>query len=149
MKNGLNEVLIGGAIIFKENKSKKFYLLSKNSEGDWEIPKTTVRRGESSVRSVIRYTTEQGNMNTRVLDEVGRLSVANTINNKVVTQKTIYYLLYFKAGAEIMGMGEINWFDYLNSVRKIKNKKELNLIKTANTMVKNWEKNKKKRTPNT
>ncbi|HLD90322.1 MAG TPA: hypothetical protein VI911_04810, partial [Patescibacteria group bacterium] len=72
MKNNNGEILIGGAVIFKEGRGKNHFLLSKNNEGEWEILKSTVRRGESSVRAVIRFTSEQGNMNTRVLDEVGR-----------------------------------------------------------------------------
>ena len=88
MKNN-NEVLVGGAVVFKEGKNKKMFLLSKNNNGDFEIPKTTVRRGESSVRAVIRYTSEQGNMNARVLDEVGRATGTATVNSRQITQKYI------------------------------------------------------------
>jgi len=145
MKNNNGEILIGGAVIFKEGKAKKLFLLSKNNNGDWEILKSTVRRGESSVRAVIRYTTEQGNMNTRVLDEVGRGTGTGTINNKSVTYKYIYYLLLFKAGAEIMGMGEVNWFDYATASRKIKLKREKDMLKVASSMVKEWQKKRKKK----
>ncbi|MDO8341398.1 MAG: hypothetical protein Q7T59_05485 [Candidatus Woesebacteria bacterium] len=140
-----NEILIGGAVIFREGRGKKYFLLSKNAEGNWEILKTTVRRGESSVRSVIRYTSEQGNMATRVLDEVGRAVGAGTVNNRSITFKYIYYLMLFKAGAEITGMGEISWFDKDQAIKKLTLKREKDMIKTANTMIKEWEKlNKKK-----
>ena len=105
------------------------------------------RRGESSVRAVIRYTTEQGNMNTRVLDEVGRSTGTGTVNNKPVTYKYLYYLLLFKAGAEIMGMGEVNWFDYATGAKKIKLKREKDMLKAANTMIKEWQKTHKKKKP--
>lgn len=145
MKNEKGEILVGGAVIFKEGKSKKLFLLSKNNEGDWEMLKSVVRRGESSVRSVIRYTSEQGNMNTRVLDEVGRSTGTGTVNNKTVTYKYLYYLLLFKAGLEISGMGDISWFDYATAVKKIKLKREKEMLKTANQMIKDWEKKKKKK----
>ncbi|WKZ25387.1 MAG: hypothetical protein QY322_03290 [bacterium] len=145
MKNGNNEVLVGGAVVFKEGKSKLQYLLSKNSDGDWELLKSTVRRGESSVRSVIRYTSEQGNMNTRVLDEIGRATSTATVNNKTISYKYIYYLMIFKAGAEISGMGEINWLDYSNASKKIKLKREKDILKSASVMVKEWQKKKKKK----
>ncbi len=145
MKNEKGELLVGGAVIFKEGKDKKLFLLSKNNEGDFEILKSVVRRGESSVRAVIRYTSEQGNMNTRVLDEVGRSSGAGTVNGKPVTHKYIYYLLLFKAGIEISGMGDISWYDYATAAKKIKLKREKDMLKTANSMVKEWEKNKKKK----
>lgn len=145
MKNEKGEILVGGAVIFKEGKSKKLFLLSKNNEGDWEMLKSVVRRGESSVRSVIRYTSEQGNMNTRVLDEVGRSTGTGTVSNKTVTYKYLYYLLLFKAGLEISGMGDISWFDYATAVKKIKLKREKEMLKTANQMIKDWEKKKKKK----
>jgi len=145
MKNDKGEILVGGAVIFKEGKGKNLFLLSKNNDGDFEILKSTVRRGESSVRAVIRYTSEQGNMNTRVLDEVGRGSSVGTVNNKSVTYKYIYYLLFFKAGAEIAGIGDISWFDYATAAKKLKLKREKDMLKIASNMVKEWEKNKKKK----
>lgn len=145
MKNGNNEVLVGGAVVFKEGRTKKMFLLSKNSNGDFEIPKTTVRRGESSVRSVIRYTSEQGNMNARVLDEVGRATGSATVNNRQITQKYIYYLMFYKAGAEVMGMGDVSWFDKDQVNRKLTLKREKDMIKTAGSMIKEWEKKKKKK----
>ena len=145
MKNGTGEILVGGAVIFKEGKAKNLFLLSKNNDGDWEILKSTVRRGESSVRAVIRYTSEQGNMNTRVLDEVGRATGAGTVNNKSVTYKYLYYLLFFKAGAEILGMGDVTWFDYATAAKKLKLKREKDMLKTASQMVKEWQKKKKKK----
>ena len=145
MKNEKGEMLVGGAVIFKEGKGKNLFMLTKNNEGEFEILKSTVRRGESSVRSVIRYTSEQGNMNTRVLDEVGRATGAGILNNKPVTYKYIYYLLLFKAGIEISGMGDISWFDYATASKKLKLKKEKDMLKIASSMVKEWEKNKKKK----
>lgn len=145
MKNEKGEMLVGGAVIFKEGKLKKSFLLSKNNEGDWEMLKSVVRRGESSVRSVIRYTSEQGNMNTRVLDEVGRSTGTGTVSNKTVTYKYLYYLLLFKAGLEISGMGDIKWFDYGTAVKKLKLKREKEMLKTASNMIKEWEKKKKTR----
>lgn len=145
MKNEKGEILVGGAVVFKEGRAKKLFLLSRNNNGDWEILKTVVRRGESSVRSVIRYTSEQGNMNTRVLDEVGRTSGTATINNKTISQKYIYYLMYFKAGAEVMGLGEISWFDKDQAMKKLTLKREKDMLKIANSMIKEWEKTHKKK----
>ncbi len=145
MKNEKGEILVGGAIIFKEGKGKNLFLLSKNNDGEFEILKSTVRRGESSVRAVIRYTSEQGNMNTRVLDEVGRGTSVGTVNTRPVTYKYIYYLLFFKAGLEISGMGDISWFDYATAAKKLKLKREKDMLKVASNMVKEREKNKKKK----
>lgn len=144
MKNN-GEILVGGAVIFREGKGKNFFMLTKNNDGEFEILKSTVRRGESSVRAVIRYTSEQGNMNTKVLDEVGRGTSVGTVNNKSVTYKYIYYLLLFKAGAEIMGVGDVSWFDYGAASRKLKLKREKDMLKVASQMVKEWQKKRKKK----
>lgn len=146
MKNN-NEVLVGGAVVFKEGKAKKLFLLSKNNDGDWEILKSIVRRGESSVRAVIRYTSEQGNMSTRVLDEIGRANATTTVNSRTISQKFIYYLMYFKAGAEVMGLGEVAWFDKEQAMKKITLKREKNMLKVASSMIKEWEKTHKKKKP--
>ncbi len=145
MKNGNGEILIGGSVIFKEGRGKILYLLIKNVDGDWEIPKTAVRRGESSVRAVIRHTSEQGNMNIKVLDEVGRAAGSGTVNGKSVTYKYIYYLLFFKTGAEILGIGDVSWFDYPNAVKKLELKREKDMLKDASIMIKEWEKKRKKK----
>lgn len=144
MKNN-NEVMIGGAVVFKEGRAKKLFLLSKNNDGDWEILKSIVRRGESSVRAVIRYTSEQGNMSTRVLDEIGRANGTATVNSRTITQKFIYYLMYFKAGAEVMGLGEVAWFDKEQAMKKITLKREKDMLKAASSMIKEWEKTHKKK----
>lgn len=145
MKPNNSEILVGGASIFKEEKGKVNFLLFKNTDGDWEIPRTTVRRGESSVRAVIRYTTEQGNMNTRVLDEVGRISNSGSVNGRSVNYKYIYYLMFFKAGAEIVGMGEIAWYEYSKALKLLKLKKEQNILTESNNMAKEWLKKRKKK----
>jgi len=144
MKNN-NEILVGGAVIFKESKKKKMFLLSKDEDNKWELIKSTVRRGESSVRSVIRFTSEQGNMDARVLDEVGRTSGTGTVNNRSVIYKYIYYLMYYKSGAEVMGLGDISWFDYSTAARKVELKREKDILKEANSMIKAWEKANKKK----
>lgn len=145
MKNGNSEVLIGGVVLFKDGKGKKLFLLTKDADGKWELPKTVVRRGESSVRAAIRYTTEQGNMNARVIEEAGRATGTATINNKVVTQRYYYYLMFQKSGGEITGMGDVSWVDYPNAVRKLTLKRESEALKNGNVQLKEWEKTKRKK----
>jgi ADP-ribose pyrophosphatase YjhB (NUDIX family) len=140
-----NEVLIGAAIVFKDSKKKKLFLLAKDDEGKFELPKTVVRRGESSARAVIRYTSEQGNMSARILEEAGRATGSATINGKVISQRYYYYLLYYKSGAEVTGLGDVSWYDYSQSVKKLTLKRELDAFKNAQGQIKEWEKTKKKK----
>ena len=42
-------------------------------------------------------------------------------------------------------MGDISWYDYASAAKKLKLKREKDMLKTANSMVKEWEKTKKKK----
>ena len=136
------QISIGGAIVFRDHRGKRQFLIAKQKEdSDWEIPKVTVRKGESSVRSVIRLTGEQGGMTARVLEEAGRATGNVVINGKPVAQKYYYYLMYQKAGAfEIIGLGEYQWMEYAKMAKKLNLKREKEMLKGAKDVLKEWEK---------
>jgi ADP-ribose pyrophosphatase YjhB (NUDIX family) len=140
------QILIGGAIVLRENKGKKEYMVVKQKEdSDWEIPKVTVRRGESSVRAVIRMTAEQGGMSTRILEEVGRATGNNVVNGKAISQKYYYYLMVQKAGgADAIGFFDFQWLEFPQALKKITLKKEKEMLKTGRDVFKEWEKTHKK-----
>jgi 8-oxo-dGTP pyrophosphatase MutT (NUDIX family) len=148
MNNKNNQqVLIGGAIVFRDNRGKRQYLLVRqNGNGDWEIPKVTVRKGESSVRSVIRMTSEQGGMTARVLEEVGRATGVAVVNGKSIPQKYYYYLMLQKGGvSELIGFAEFKWLEYGDALKKISLKREKEMLKSAREVLKQWEKEYNKR----
>ncbi len=140
-----NQMLIGGAIIFKKtNLGNKYFIVRQNENEGWEIPKIIVRKAESSVRAVIRMTSEQGNMRSRVLEEVGRLAAVVKSNGKVINQRTIYYLILAKTDTgESIGFNEFVWMDYVKALGKLKLKKESAMLKKSRQTIKEWE-NKKK-----
>lgn len=143
MKNTKNQqILIGGAIIVRENKGKRQFLLIKQKDDkDWEIPKVTVRKGESSVRSVIRLTGEQGGMSARVLEEAGRATGNAIINGKSIPQKYYYYLMLVKGGpTELIGFDESKWLEYADAAKKLTIKREKDMFKGAKDVLKEWEK---------
>lgn len=139
-----NTVLVGCACIYKQPKKKSddtfWFVVKQNDDSEWELPKTMVRRGESSVRSVIRLTQEQGSMRTKVLEEVGRSSSVTRVNGKAVTQKQIFYLMHCKDVGEIMGFSEYEWVDHKKAMKMIKNKKDLAMLKDAKVLLKQVEK---------
>lgn len=139
-----NEMLIGCAVVFKELKNGKVkFLLNQDEEGNWEILKAVARKGESSVRAAIRYTTEQGSMNARVIDEASRSTGTATINGKTMLQKYLYYVMVFKTGGEMIGFDKVSWFDYSAAIRKLKLKRESDALREANKLVKVWKKEEK------
>ena len=139
-----NHISIGGAVVYKEGRSKRYYWLVADKEGNWEIPKVTVRRGESSVRAVIRMTSEIVGMNARILEEVGRYSTVVLVNGKATPQRTYYYLLLLKSVTEIMGFEKYQWIDFKKASKAVELKREKDALKSAEELIKKWEKEKKK-----
>jgi 8-oxo-dGTP pyrophosphatase MutT (NUDIX family) len=136
------QITIGGAMVFRDNRGKRQYLLVKTkTDGDWEIPKVVVRKGESSVRSVIRLTGEQGGMTARVLEEVGRTTGSTILNGKSIPQKFYYYLLLQKGGtSDLIGFIEFKWVEYAEAVKRVPLKREKDMFKLAREVLKLWEK---------
>ena len=149
MNNKNNQqMVIGGAIVFRDNHGKRQYLLVKVKEdGDWEIPKVVVRKGESSVRAVIRLTGEQGGMTTRVLEEAGRSTGTTILNGKSIPQKYYYYILLQKGGSsDLIGFMEFKWLEYSEAVKKVPLKREKDMFKLGREVLKEWEKTHKIKT---
>jgi 8-oxo-dGTP pyrophosphatase MutT (NUDIX family) len=143
MNNKNNQqITIGGAIVFRDNRGKRQFLLVKTKEdGDWEIPKVIVRKGESSVRAVIRLTGEQGGMTTRVLEEAGRAMGATVLNGKSIPQKYYYYILLQKGGSsDLIGFFEFKWLEYAEAVKRVPLKREKDMFKLGRDVLKEWEK---------
>jgi len=132
---------MGGAIVFRDNRGKRQFLLVKATEdGDWEIPKVTVRRGESSVRAVIRLTGEQGGITARILEEAGRYTGNTIVNGNPISQKYFYYLMYQKGGpGEMIGFQDYKWVEFSDAMKKVVSKKEKEMLKGAKDVLKEWE----------
>lgn len=141
MKN--NQILISGAIVFKDARGKRQWLIVRGGKEDkWEIPKITVRKGESSVRASLRLTGEMAGMNARILEEAGRGTGVATINGRSVPQKLYYYLLMQKAGSEIIGFEEFQWLVYEKAHKILFLKREKDMLKSAKEVLKKWEREK-------
>jgi len=139
-----NNISIGGAVVYKEGRGKRYYWIVADKDGNWEIPKVTVRRGESSVRAVIRMTSEIVGMNAKILEEVGRHSAVVLVNGKATPQKIYYYLLFLKAVEEIMGFEKYQWMDFKKATKALELKREKDALKNAEELIKKWEKERKK-----
>jgi 8-oxo-dGTP pyrophosphatase MutT (NUDIX family) len=136
------QITIGGAIVFRENRGKRQFLIVKTKEdGDWEIAKVIVRKGESSVRSVIRLTGEQGGMTARVLEEAGRATGTIILNGKAVPQKYYYYILLQRGGpSELIGFVAFKWLELADVVKNVTLKREKEMFRLAREVLKQWEK---------
>jgi ADP-ribose pyrophosphatase YjhB (NUDIX family) len=147
MKN--KTILISVAVVYKyptNHGTKKekpvWFIIGGSTEGQWELPKTTVRRGESSVRAVIRQMGEQGGMRTKVLEEVGRSAGSTTVNGRIVAQKYLYYLMVCKGDSEVLGFSQSAWLDYEKAYKRLSSKKDRAMLAKARDMAKDIQKQK-------
>lgn len=136
------QISVGGAIIFRDSRGRRQFLLVQQKEGDnWEIPKVTVRRGESSVRAVIRMTTEQAGMNARVLEEAGRSNATTVVNGRSIPQKFYYYIMIQRSGgSEAIGFYKFKWMEYADATKNDSLKKEKDMLKATKDYLKEWDK---------
>lgn len=143
-----NQVLISGAVVFKEARDKKrpYWLLIKpHGEEEWQIPKTAVRRGESSVRAALRMMGEVGGMSTKVLEEAGRASANLIVNKKPVAQRYIFYLMLYKSAGEALGFAQEKWLKHKDAIKKLTPKREILALRQAKEVFDKWLKEREKK----
>ncbi|QQS39097.1 NUDIX domain-containing protein [Candidatus Woesebacteria bacterium] len=135
-------VLISSTVTAKQKGEKDDWFLVKTSDdGEWEFPKTIVRKGESSVRAAIRLMGEQAGMTARVLEEAGRAGGVTTINDKTVPQRHLYYLMIeLSSAGEAVGFTKGEWFPYAQATRKLSSKRDQSMLKAARKELAEWKK---------
>jgi hypothetical protein len=143
MKNKNNQITISVGVLFKDSRGKRYFFLVKSKDGEWELPKVIVRRVESSVRAIIRLTSEQGGMDVQVLEEAGRANGITTVNGKTVPQKYYYYLMVYRSSGEIIGFEKYQWMEYRKASRALSLKREKDMLKSGRKVLKEWEKKQK------
>jgi len=142
-----NSVLVSAGILFKEVPGgQRFFVIEDPDSDKWEFVKLLVRKGESSVRAIIRTLGEKGGMTVRVLEEAGRYKTIASSNNKPVSHNNIYYLVLLKSNSKgAAAFGNFLWLDYPKAMRKLSSKKEAAMLKNARDIIKEWLKRRKAR----
>jgi len=140
-----NLMLVGGAVVFKRanNGRVDWFLVEENSKG-WEIPKAVVRKGESSVRAVLRTMGEQAGMSCRVLEEVGRIEDNLEVNGKKTPRRIIYYLVLGRTGGEALGFDSSAWLNLNSALKRVSWEKEKMILKKAKLEFEKWLSRQKK-----
>ncbi|MCH7641557.1 NUDIX domain-containing protein [Patescibacteria group bacterium] len=137
-----NLVLVSGAVVFKEGRGKRrWFIVMQGEEDGWEIPKVFVRKGESSVRAALRMMGEQGGMTTQVLEEAGRAGGVTTVNEKILPQRHLYYLMVLLSEtSEAIGFDKFQWLEYAKAVRALSSKRERVMLRQARKELRKWKK---------
>lgn len=126
-------ITVSGAVVSKKATNGKisWFLIKHGEDPDWQIPKVTARKGESSVRASIRMMAESGGMNIRVYEEAGRSGGTMTVNGVVLPKTTYYYFARQINGGEVLAFEETGWFEYSKALNNLKTKFEKEMLKSA------------------
>lgn len=147
----ITDKLIAGALAYRERSGgvEWFLVKSKDSSaagktGSLEIPKSDVRRGESSVSAAIRYLKESAGLRITVLEEAGRMNVTIKNNGQSQDARVIVYLMRQGTGkpefpATLRGL----WLKYASARRKLELAREQKVLGQANDVLRQWQKAKK------
>jgi hypothetical protein len=135
--NDSNILLVSAGVCLKKIRGRIYwFIVRQGNEGEWEIPKINVRRGESSVRAAIRMMMEKGGMNARVLEEVGRAGGAALVNGHSVPQRTLFYLMIYKDGGEVIGFTQYAWLECRKASKELAGKRDKQMLREANKLFK-------------
>lgn len=145
--------IITGAVAFREKKGTVEWFLVKSPNGQsWELPKSDVRSGESSVSAILRFLKEGLGVKTTVMEEAGRANSTVNSNGSQLEQKLFYYLMRQSKSVPEDGLPfgsmikvETEWFPYAAAKRKLSLIREQKMVAQANDILKEWRKTKGKK----
>ena len=135
------EILVSAGAVFKNRAGKNLWLLVKGSSNEsWQLPKSIVRRNESSVRAVIRTLSEMAGVRVRVIDEVSKTSVRSGRNGRSFTKRTIYYLMQQRGKDGTIATSRTTWVNARNMRGKLKSIAERKILTQAKKILTQWQK---------
>lgn len=143
---------ITGAVAYREKKnSPEWYIVKKKDSNNWELPKSDVRGGESSVSAIIRYMNESLGIKAQVLEEASRTKLTVNLNGAPTEQNLYYYIMRqgksipdeFPIKLLISVEGE--WVSFAIAKRRIELVREQKALIGANDYFKECQKAKNKK----
>ena len=143
---------ITGAVTYRDKKgTPEWYIIKSRANNQWELPKSDVRGGESSVSAILRYMKETLGIKASVLEEAARAKLTVTQNGASAEQNLYFYImkqgksapdeLPIKLAIEIEG----EWVNYSTAKRKLSLVREQKALTQANDYLKQWQKAKNKK----
>lgn len=146
--------IITGAVAFREKRggTTEWFLVKPSDSKLWELPKSDVRGGESSVSAILRYLKEGLGVKAMVLEEAGRANSTLSNSGTQLEQKLIFYLMRQSKSVPEDGLPiassikVINdWFPYSSVKKKLGLVREQKMVVQANNILKEWKKIKGKK----
>ena len=126
-----------GAIIFREEKGKKYYLVLHYELGHWGFAKGHIENGEDEITALKREVEEEtGIKNIKLID--GFCQKIKYFYGDV-SKTVIFYLAKTKGNEIILSEEHIDyeWLPYEGALKRITYKNTKNLLKKVNQFQKN------------
>ena len=138
--------LIAGLTAYRIQGTKTEWLVAKaTKDSDWELPKSGVRRGESSVSALIRAMGEDMGLKGRVIEEAGRTSLAKTVDGEQVNEKLLFYIVRTIGAEETKGkFAEKKWTGFAQAHKLLGLVREQKMLQQAAEVLKECRKENKK-----
>ena len=119
----VEEAVSAGAILFRDTRSEREYLLLKSRPGDWEFPKGGVEPGEELQQTAIREVEEEAGIEDFKLIDGFRddYDYIFQANGKTI-HKTVHLFIAksFEASAELSREHrDLQWRDYEQAINTI------------------------------
>lgn len=138
------QVLIGGALVFRDRGKKTSWLLVKpEDDNEWQLPKGLVYREESSVRAVMRTLGKIAGLRSAIIEEVGRTNSTTTRKGASLARRVIYYLVQIRGKAEEGEMSmpiKLQWLEFASAKSKLGTANEKKMLSEARIMLSEWRK---------
>jgi hypothetical protein len=147
--------IIAGAVAFREHKgATEWFVIKSNDKETWELPKSDVKSGESSVSAILRYMKDSLGMKATVLEEAGRATATANHGGSSIEQRLVFYIIRQggKASAEELATVprstvRVNgqWVAYPAVKKKLNLIREQKMVVQANDYLKECKKEKTKK----
>lgn len=142
-----NPKVITGAVAYREKKgAPEWYIVKSRSTGNWELPKSDVRGGESSVSAILRYMKESLGIKATVLEEASRAKLTVTANGAPTEQNLYFYIMrQGKSAPDELPIAalisvESQWVSFAIAKKRLELVREQKALTEANNYLKQWEK---------
>ena len=138
--------LITGATAYRVEKAKtEWFVVKADKDSDWELPKSSVRRGESSVSALIRAMQEEIGIKGRVIEEAGRTSLSKIADGEAVNEKLLFYVVKISgAEDEKSRYSLVRWAQYGQAKKLLSLVREQKMLEQAQEVLKQCRKENKK-----
>ncbi len=140
----IREISAGG-VVFKEEKGKILWLVTKNVPNEyfklaWRLPKGWINEGETTETTALREVREEAGVEAKIIKKIETISYIynHPERGRVFKLVTFYLMGWLSNLADGFGeeTSEIAWLSYEEAVKKLSFSGEKQMLKRADNLLK-------------